>query len=157
MRRAPPVGPPRPHVDDGFAVQKDRKCASAVAGTGKHFAEGPYRTGEVRVGRALNTVRERRAALPAVRVLHNVSNLPATPANKPAVTDPLSHRMSERPRLHLTATNRVRGQSNRLFGSVLSNTSWPSSRPSPSESALFGLVPYTFVSSSLNSPSWSVS
>ena len=50
------VGPARPDVDDGLAVQVDRKRPSAVAGTGKHLAEGPYRTGEVRVGRALNTV-----------------------------------------------------------------------------------------------------
>ena len=53
VRGAAAVGPTRPDIDNGLAVQVDRQRAAAVPGTGKHLAEGPHRTGEVRVGRAL--------------------------------------------------------------------------------------------------------
>ena len=107
VRGAAAVGPARPDIDNGLAIQVDRQCAAAVPGSGEHLGERAHRAGEMRVGRALNTVWERCAAFPAVNVLHNASNLPGTPANKPAVTDPLIHRMSALSRRRRTAIWRL--------------------------------------------------
>ena len=54
----------------GSAVQVYRQCAAAEPRTGKQLTEGAHRASEVRVGRPLDTVRERRAAVPFMYVRH---------------------------------------------------------------------------------------
>ncbi len=127
VRGAATVGPARPDIDDGLTVQEDRQRTAAVPGTGKHLGEHPHRAGEMRVGRPLNTVRERCAAFPAVNVLHNASNLPGTPANKPDVTDPLIQRMSALPRRRRTAICGLRRDGRRQDFSAASRICWAAS------------------------------
>src|ERR1700694_652188 len=91
MHRAAAIRPPGPDVHDGLTIQVDRQRAAAEPASGKQLGEAADRAGEVGVSRPLNTMRERCAAVPDLRVRHNVLNLPGTPANKPSGTDPLTH------------------------------------------------------------------
>jgi len=81
-------------IDDRFAVQVDGKRAATEPPSREQLGEGAHRAAEAGVCRALYAVRERCAAVPVIDTRHNVLNLPATPANKTGVTNPLSHRTS---------------------------------------------------------------
>jgi hypothetical protein len=71
-------------------MEEDGKGSAAESPSWEQLGESPYGASEVRIRRALDTVRERCAALPTIDTRHNVLNLPGPPANNPGVTNSLS-------------------------------------------------------------------